>query len=511
MATPTATAPRRKVMFLSNSDRGEIGVTIATAQAILETTSDVEVHIATYAGVEELISKALPVVYHRIERSASCLEMLTLLASRNIKTKPGYLPLTFLNKPSFGNTLQAIRDCMPIFVPMSGPAMEEIVLDVLRIINGVKPDFLVVNSVMTVGLTAAMHSKISMVILSPNSIKEFVASLQPQAAVLWKFPAIFSGYSYPIPFFQKPVNIIYTLWAAAVFKTDPHRKAVEQHLESSSGIKMYTAADLIQNRIPGMQILVASMPELDYPLVIHDHIHPLGPIVGRWEPIRETDPELAAWLARAPTLYINLGSLLLTDEDQALEMAAAVKAVLRRAGEAGNEDMAGLQVIWKLRKYGDYDIKDPKCAMYDILGAEMEADRVRIEKWFIPEPLSILQSGHIVCSVHHGGANSFNEAVISGLPQVVLPPWTDCFDYAQRAELHGIGRWGSRNSNPQWAAQELAASMSWCLFGETAAGARQKAKALADLVKERGSGAVKAAEYIIGQINTVATEGQAQA
>jgi len=258
-------------------------------------------------------------------------------------------------------------------------------------------------------------------------------------------------------------------------------------------------------------VLAASLLEVDLPLTyVPSHVHAMGPIIGRWEPIQKSDPEMLAWLSRGPTLYINPGSLVRVDESQALEMAAAIKSVLRKAKEPGNEAMSNLQVIWKLKKYGDYDTKSTKCAMYDILGPEMESGLIKIEKWLTPEPLSILQSGHVVCSAHHGGANSFNEALLCGLPQVVLPPWTDCYDYAHRAELHGIGKWGSKKSDPHWSAQELAASMSWCLFGKTAVGAREKAKSFAKLIRDKGNGAINAAEFIMQEMEERTSETGAQ-
>ncbi|KAJ1332974.1 lactate 2-monooxygenase [Microdochium nivale] len=200
METPAPTQGRRKILFLTNSDRGEFGVVIATAQAMLEVSpADIELHIGTYAGVEELIAQvsdesvrlnpqAVPITYHNIAKSAAYLDTLALLKSRNIETKPLYLPMSYLRKPSFSNTLQAIQDTASVLVPMDGPKMERIVLQALEIIGAVKPDFIVINSVMAVGLTAAVHSKIPSCILSPNSIKDLSSSLQPYGAVFWKFP-----------------------------------------------------------------------------------------------------------------------------------------------------------------------------------------------------------------------------------------------------------------------------------------------------------------------------------
>ena len=49
-------------------------------------------------------------------------------------------------------------------------------------------------------------------------------------------------------------------------------------------------------------------------------------------------------------------------------------------------------------------------AVLSTLGPEWES-HVRITDWLIAEPISILKSGGIVCSVNHGGANSYFEAV----------------------------------------------------------------------------------------------------
>jgi hypothetical protein len=43
---------------------------------------------------------------------------------------------------------------------------------------------------------------------------------------------------------------------------------------------------------------------------------------------------------------------------------------------------------------------------------------VRIESWLKAEPGAIIESGHVICSVNHGGANSWNEGIwyVSPLP-----------------------------------------------------------------------------------------------
>jgi hypothetical protein len=45
------------------------------------------------------------------------------------------------------------------------------------------------------------------------------------------------------------------------------------------------------------------------------------------------------------------------------------------------------------------------------LGDDIASGRVRIVDWFEAEPMAVLESGTVVCAVHHGGANSFLETV----------------------------------------------------------------------------------------------------
>lgn len=179
---------------------------------------------------------------------------------------------------------------------------------------------------------------------------------------------------------------------------------------AQTGATLRTPVDLLQNRPPDLKILVSTLPELDFSSVLPRHVFPCGPIVRNAPPISQADPELESWLSRRPTIYINMGSICLVDEEQASELALALKTVLDSS--AGRPGIAGLQVLWKLKKYGEYQVLDEGSKIHNILSKEIEADLVRILDWIVPEPSAILQSGHVACSVHHGGANSFNEAVM---------------------------------------------------------------------------------------------------
>ncbi|KAH6632190.1 hypothetical protein F5144DRAFT_593001 [Chaetomium tenue] len=116
-----------------------------------------------------------------------------------------------------------------------------------------------------------------------------------------------------------------------------------------------------------------------------------------------------------------------------------------------------------------------------VLGEEVRAGVVKVVDWLEAEPMAVLESGVVVCAVHHGGANSFLEAVCAGVPQVVLPVWMDTFDFARRTELLGIGRWGNRRARKLCEEKELGAVLTEVVAGEKAPTYARKAKELAEL------------------------------
>ncbi|KAK2868065.1 hypothetical protein FQN49_003200, partial [Arthroderma sp. PD_2] len=188
-----------------------------------------------------------------------------------------------------------------------------------------------------------------------------------------------------------------------------------------------------------------------------------------------------------PTIFVNLGTHTVLTEAKAVEIATALNVSLdtmdhRHPGRP-------LQVLWKLKKAGEYGTTAPDSKIYSILKDKIESNRMHITSWLTPEPLAILQTGNIACFIHHGGANSYNEAVLNGVPHVVLPSWTDCYEYAQRVEYLGIGRVGARKKVPQVEARELSRELLSVLDGEESQSMKHRAQELAAICKERGDGA----------------------
>jgi len=94
-------------------------------------------------------------------------------------------------------------------------------------------------------------------------------------------------------------------------------------------------------------------------------------------------------------------------------------------------------------------------------------DNVMIESWF-PQPSLVAQSSAFI---HHGGNNSFCEALYFGVPSLVMPYCWDGHDNAARAEETGVGR---RLARYDWTDAELADAID-ALTGDAEMNLRLKA------------------------------------
>lgn len=164
---------------------------------------------------------------------------------------------------------------------------------------------------------------------------------------------------------------------------------------------------------PKNHYLVPSIPQTDFPCYIAPNVTGCGPILLPEPPISESDPKLLAWLEQGPTVLINLGSHIRMDDAMAREFAGGLKVLL--------DSRPDVQVLWKLKKSGGLGIRPSGKSESD--GGNVTADslkaiekeivdgRVKVEEWLSVDPVAVLQSGHVACSVHHGGSNSFHESL----------------------------------------------------------------------------------------------------
>jgi len=173
-----------------------------------------------------------------------------------------------------------------------------------------------------------------------------------------------------------------------------------------------------------------------------------------------------AWHNDKPLIYVSYGSLGAADVDLYKRLIACFAKLPYRF----------------LMNVGDY-IDQYK----DLPG------NVHLEKWY-PQPAVI---PHVDLFIHHGGNNSFNEALFFGKPAIIMPFCWDGLDNAAR--IHDTG-YGEQLPRYSWTDQQLAACIAR-LLGDTAMKTRLQAIAKH---MQAAQGTEKAAN-ILAEIATTGT------
>ncbi|KAH8885624.1 UDP-Glycosyltransferase/glycogen phosphorylase [Thozetella sp. PMI_491] len=488
--------PRSKILFLTNSDYGLANVVLAAAHSLLHQAPEVEVHIASFQPLEQAVdttsklaletapegSAAQAIIFHRIDGDS--------WGPAAFRPEAGLMEAYDLT-PGLVNTAKATLVMPSIFLPWQPHEFVAIYKQIGQIFSQVIPDVTVVEPLFSPGLTLCHDLQARWIVLAPNTIKDFALPAQPGLAMLWKYPFVGSGIPFPVPWVSIVQNVLLGFVAAYAVLTSNRVKEVTAllHKQVREGVMVMTASELgvLSSPPPGLRLLVSSSPDIDLPMVnIPAHIVPCGPIIRAAPRIESVDPDLASWLEQGPTVFVNLGTQLRLTPSEALEMALALRDMLDRSEAVGYGKGRKLQVLWKLARKaepgvevvtGDYS--GPWKEVCDVLSPELETARVRITDWVVPEPRAVLETGRVVCSLHHGGASSFNEALCIGVPQVILPPWADCYDFGNRAEILKVGRWANQGAKPRWKRDELASCLDDVLFGPRSEEILARAKDLA--------------------------------
>jgi UDP:flavonoid glycosyltransferase YjiC (YdhE family) len=67
---------------------------------------------------------------------------------------------------------------------------------------------------------------------------------------------------------------------------------------------------------------------------------------------------------------------------------------------------------------------------------------------------------------------------------VLLPAWSDCYDFANRVELLGVGRWANKEAKPRWSQKELSTALREVILSPDSEQMREKVKKLSKLFPE---------------------------
>ena len=216
-----------------------------------------------------------------------------------------------------------------------------------------------------------------------------------------------SGYPYPLPWRLILPNTILAFRLLSTLKTCPQLKEVERY-RNTHGVPGPIPDMIIRSNDRNvLACLLPGRPECEFPCHVPSKFTLCGPILRPCAPVADENPALALWLVQRPTVLVNLGTIAQFSPAMEREFAKGLRALL--------DVRPDIQVLWKLPRSAasasdsESGITDPEALAS--LSSAIEDGRVRTENWLPVEPICILQSGYVECIVHHGGSNTYHEAI----------------------------------------------------------------------------------------------------
>ncbi|KJZ78298.1 hypothetical protein HIM_02336 [Hirsutella minnesotensis 3608] len=459
------------VLFLVDAHNGLSNVHLATGFALLVNHPSVDVHFASFDKLAPELARlsrfartrnpqAKEFHWHRLNGSD---------AGTTILASPGFNRSLLHQPPGLAGLEPLLEHLTLLMCPWEADELWNLYQKIKKLILGLDPALVVLDPIFRPAVDAARDLARKRVTISPNALTDIATDVQPWGSMFWKYPAVASGHPFPVPWRLIPANVWIVLRLVKQIMTDKHLRRKRAYLREMGVRNPIYLQDAWEGQLPW---ITQSFVEAGPPLIVPAHMKPCGPIVLDVAPAAEQDPELAGWVKRAPTMLVNLGSLLRYDEQMARDMARSFLPLL---------EASDVQILWKFRKseaYGD--------SFLEPVDQYVRSGRLRLENWLNVDPLSLLATGDIIVSVHHGGANCFYETLLAGVPQVILPLWVDLYNFAQISEYLGVGVWPNKKSAPVFDPRALSQGYLRTLTGDSAAAMRRKARELSEVAAQYG-------------------------
>ena len=411
------------VLIFTYAEYGQANVNLATSYELA--LAGANVYIASFPSLRPRISRLQELIDRHASRSSGkppgtviFRECKGITPPKEAVRKHGVNVASFPHPPGLSGALECYSKLDVIFFPWDQEEYLAAIENCKEIIAAIKPNVVLVDAIFRAAFDACELVGQKCMVMSPVGVKEVAVSVQPYLAAFWKYPvsvvrsifdsssstnshlvSLSSGFPFPLKWWQVPLNIYLYIRLIIHIMTSPKLKKIRA-LRGSLGFKSLFGP----KHYSGVTCVCPALTEIDFPFaVIPENMLLCGPIVIPFDPLEESDPALMKWLDNGPTVMINLGSHVLSDEKLAREMAGAFRILLNYHDQQGSSN---IQVLWKAKASGDN-----QKVINEIIGKEIKEGRVKVVAWLDAEPVSILQHPNVVCTVHHGGANSFYEGV----------------------------------------------------------------------------------------------------
>ncbi|KAF1809653.1 UDP-Glycosyltransferase/glycogen phosphorylase [Eremomyces bilateralis CBS 781.70] len=409
------------ILFLTNEHAGLCNVLLATAYALLENHPHIQVHFASFPKLERRVRetsaflttmKTVPgITFHPLPGPTYTEALLEFRSETSIIHPPGLAGI------------DTMAPNLPDFIsPWAAGEYYNIYKAISETIDQVDPAVIALDTMLAPGFDATREKRRVHALVTPNILADMMPAEQPKYTLFWKYPALGSGFPYPVPWKLIPANIYINFRVIMSFLSAPQVREKRAFLKEKG---LENPVDFMGLYHPEVPWITQTLPGAHTPLnIIPRNVVLAGPInLAGTETVSESGAELLAWLQQKPTVLISLGSGFKYTHHDATVMTEAIRQVLLATD---------VQVLWKMVKLEAYNA--------DFISAAMEeaAGRFRVVKWLDVEPPTLLQSGHIAAFVHHGGAGCYHDGLSGGVPQVILPQWVDLYNFAQLVEDLGI-------------------------------------------------------------------------
>ncbi|KAJ7585021.1 hypothetical protein C8J56DRAFT_140957 [Mycena floridula] len=458
-----APSPSR-ILLLTLSDLGQANSILAIMSELL-TRDGFEVHIASFPMLEKHVNKVVSQSRNPIS-TVKFHPLSGLDFAQSLLKKMGISWGEFMVHAPTSRDVSAVSKLGRLIQTFSDEDYISQIQEMSEIIRQVDPDAIIVDIFFNSAHDACRALKRRRIVNVATQSLDFLLHTQP--GWRWRYPPLASDFSYPLSLKDRFKSIYISNHMSKLMcnTTEFQEATIFRKKHNLENLEIVSAFD------KEIDYLNSSLDCTDFPLACPPNFHRCGPLVLDTIPIEEADPELSQWLSKAPTIFICLGS-----NHQYTE--TDVRGVL---GGLLTDLPAQTQVLWKLRGNFETLIEE----MFQNHGTEA-GDRFRILSWIGPDPASVLQHPNVLCSVHHGGANSFFEACYAGKPQIILAKWWDLYPNAVKIEYHGLGVYGNRNVAPDVEAVEFGKAVSRVVGGgKEALGFRESASRVSQLCREAG-------------------------
>ncbi|PYH87325.1 UDP-Glycosyltransferase/glycogen phosphorylase, partial [Aspergillus ellipticus CBS 707.79] len=398
--SPRQQLPR--VLFLANSEHGQTNLILALTHELL-VRGDIDVHIASFPNLAPRLEKVLQDNVFRYDAAhRSRIHFHPISGPTNSEAFARTGKRSICHPPGYGGALKGFQSLFEELWAWSEEDYLQVYHSSLDIVHAVGPSNVIVDWFFPQGRDAAYNAGHAATVLYTTSLSHVVYGLQPNAAWAWKFPMPGTDFPYPLPWSSIPSNAKAVMEAAKIYRRSGRQREIREWRMKHHIQGRFPFADAWR---PDRFHLTPGLQELDWPFEVPDNVLPCGPILLPVAPVKVQDPALYRWLHKAPTILVNLGTLYAPDPHVARNIAAALRTFL----DAWTGSSA-LQVLWKLPKDAQ-DCDHVYEEAVELLHPEIKTDSIRIQPWFEVDPLAMLETGQIICSVHHGGANSWYEAI----------------------------------------------------------------------------------------------------